>query len=189
VFWCLPISFSFSRLNRGAIFGRVGVYLRAVWAAAVRLGVGDALESAGDVFYGAVMVALPWSREPAPARALGRLVSIRASSCAATRVGAPRAVSRGAGVGQESLSELHASTAAATHGGRCGGHPRYTVCDALAWGWGHTGAARSGSRREPSSSLMVEVCFMFFSHDELEKGIEHGEQGKQRSQVSAHIEM
>jgi len=46
----------------------------AAWAAAVRPGFGDAREAAGDVVYGAAVVALPGSREPAPARALGRLV-------------------------------------------------------------------------------------------------------------------
>jgi len=104
----------------------------AAWAAAVRPGFRDAREAAGDVVYGVAMVALPGSREPAPARALGRLVWRRGSSWAATRVGAPRAVRRGAGVEEESLSELFASTAAAAHGGKCGGHPRSAVCDAWA---------------------------------------------------------
>ena len=53
---------------------RVRVYPGAAWAAAVRPSFGDAREAAGDVVYGAVMMALPGSREPAPARALGRLV-------------------------------------------------------------------------------------------------------------------
>ena len=55
-------------------FVRVRVYPGAAWAAAVRPGFGDAREAAGDAVYGAVMVALSGSREPAPARALGRLV-------------------------------------------------------------------------------------------------------------------
>ena len=161
----------------------------AAWAATVRVGIGDAREASGDIAYGAVMVALPGSRQPAPAQALGRLVSRRGSSCAATRVEAPREVRRGAGVGEESLSELHASTAAATHGGRCGGHPRYAVCDALALWWGSTGAARPGSRRDPSSIVIVEVRFIVLCHDALEKGMKHGEQGTQRSQSSALVEM
>ena len=56
------------------IFVRVRVDPGEAWAAAVRPGFVDAREAAGDVFYGAAMVALPGSREPAPARALGRLV-------------------------------------------------------------------------------------------------------------------
>ncbi|OSX73577.1 hypothetical protein BU14_0337s0012 [Porphyra umbilicalis] len=73
---CVSLSRShFSRLSRGDIFfASLRVDPGAAWAAEVRPGFLDAREAAGDVVYGVAMVALPGSREPAPARALGRLV-------------------------------------------------------------------------------------------------------------------
>jgi len=59
---------------RAIIFVRARVDPGATLAAEFRPGFGDAREAAGDVVYGATMVALPGSREPAPARPLGRLV-------------------------------------------------------------------------------------------------------------------